>query len=131
MGNRPNQPGRLHPPRVTRPYRMVTPVLLQLETLSPNSRLRRCEAAAALTQAGYPIPPGTLANLACRGGGPPFSKWGKNPIYTWGATLAWAKARATPARLSTAEHKAAQGQAIKHKPSLDDLGRDDDPKNAA
>jgi hypothetical protein len=101
---------------------------LQLESLSTDSRLRRCQAADALTQAGYPITPGTLANLACRGGGPPFSKWGKNPIYIWGITLAWAKARATPMLANTAEHRAALR---KHKASLDDLGLDDEPKNAA
>ena len=84
-------------------------MLLQLETLSPDSRLRRCEAADALTQAGFPITPGTLANLACQGGGPPFSKWGKIPIYIWGITLAWAKARATPMLANTAAHRAAQG----------------------
>ena len=84
-------------------------MLLQPETLSPDTRLRRCEAADALTQAGYPITSGTLANLACQGGGPPFSKWGKIPIYIWGITLAWAKARATPMLANTAAHRAAQG----------------------
>src|SRR6476646_5474797 len=88
---------------------MVTPMLPQLEALSPDSRLRRGEAADALTQAGFPITPGTLANLACQGGGPPFGKWGKIPIYTWGITLAWAKARATPMLANTAAHRAAQG----------------------
>ena len=89
---------------------MVTPTLLQLETLSPDTRLRRREAADALTQAGYPITSGTLANLACQGGGPPFSKWGKIPIYIWGITFAWAKARATPMLANTAAHRAAVGR---------------------
>src|SRR5262245_20007666 len=108
---------------------MVTSMLLRLEALSPDTRLRRSEAADALTQAGYPITPGTLANLACRGGGPPFSKWGKNPMYTWGVTLDWAKARATPPRVSTAEHRAALGMPIRPKASLD-LVLNAEPKNA-
>ena len=39
----------------------------------PDTLLRRRPAAAALTEAGYPIAPATLATLACRGGGPRYA----------------------------------------------------------
>ena len=81
-----------------------------LENLSPKSQLRRAELAEALTEAGYPTSPGTLANLAVRGSGPPYSRWGKFPIYVWGDALAWAEHRRTPVSASAMDHKAAKRQ---------------------
>jgi hypothetical protein len=49
-----------------------------------------------------------------RGGGfdgPPFRKFGKTVTYRWGDALAWAEARTSPARVSTA----AQGDAGRKK----------------
>ena len=66
-----------------------------MPTLAPDTRLRDEAAAAALTAAGFPIARLTLRKLRSVGGGPPYEKWGRIPIYTWGPTLAWAKARCT------------------------------------
>ena len=59
--------------------------------LDPTSRLRRNDAAKALTDAGYPIAPSTLATLASRGNGPPYSMFHRVFMYEWGALLTWAK----------------------------------------
>ena len=96
---------------------------------APDTLLRRAETAAALTTAGYRISGPSLANLASRGSGPPFKKFGKTALYRWGDALTWAEVRTTPARASTAEHRAAQGARIKRKASLD--GIDVEPKDAA
>src|SRR5258707_11960704 len=53
----------------------------------PEMLLRRDATAAALTLAGYPTSPKTLASLATRGGGPKFRKYGRYPIYRWGDAL--------------------------------------------
>jgi hypothetical protein len=68
-----------------------------------DALLRRNEIAAALTEAGYPTAPATLATKATRGGGPPFRSWGRWPLYRWGDALAWAQNRLSPARTSTSE----------------------------
>ena len=69
----------------------------------PKARLRRREAAEALTEAGFTTAPATLATMASRGGGPPFELWGRIPLYTWGPTLRWAEGRLSPPRRSTSE----------------------------
>lgn len=69
----------------------------------PNVRLRRWEAAKALTLAGYPISPATLATKACRGGGPIYRLFGKTVIYLWGDLLDWAEQQMSPPRRSTSE----------------------------
>jgi hypothetical protein len=56
-------------------------------------RLGRKETAAALTAHGFPIAEATLATMASRGGGPPFSRFGSRVVYKWGDALAWANAR--------------------------------------
>src|SRR5438046_1514726 len=68
----------------------------------PETRLSRNATAAALTTAGFRTSPETLATLASRGGGPPFQKYGRWPIYTWGSSLAWARERCSPVVTSTA-----------------------------
>jgi hypothetical protein len=87
-----------------------------LEKLSPESQVRRAELAEALTEAGYPTSPGTLANLAVRGSGPPYSRWGKFPIYVWGDALAWAGRRRTPVSARAMDHKAAKRRAEIERP---------------
>jgi hypothetical protein len=61
--------------------------------LKPDSELTREQLAAALTAIGRPITTSTLASMASRRTGPPFLTWGRKPIYTWGAALAWAQGR--------------------------------------
>jgi len=51
----------------------------------PETLLTRDAMAAALTEAGFPVSPTTLATKACRGGGPPFRKFGPKPLYPWGS----------------------------------------------
>jgi len=76
--------------------------------LDPDTEFTRRQLAEALSQVGFPISKGSLANMACRGNGPPFGKFRKYPIYRWGDALAWAQSLKTPASCSTAEHKAAR-----------------------
>ncbi len=77
---------------------MPLPIQLALET-----KLRRDATAEALTEAGYPTSPATLATKATRGGGPPFRLFGRIPIYVWGESLAWAEGRMSAPRRSTSE----------------------------
>ena len=68
-----------------------------------DTQLTRLQVAEALTEAGFVISFATLATMATRGGGPPFSKWGPRSIYRWGDALAWAQARRSAPRRSTSE----------------------------
>lgn len=70
---------------------------------NPDALLTRDQTAAALTAAGYPVRPKTLATKASRGGGPPFRHFGCRPLYRWGDVLQWAEARLTAARSNTSE----------------------------
>jgi hypothetical protein len=74
---------------------------------NPDALLPRNQAAAALTEAGYPISPARLSTKATRGGGPPFRLFGRKPLYRWRDTLAWAESRLSPPRRSTSEADAA------------------------
>jgi hypothetical protein len=74
--------------------------------MDPETLLRRRAAAAALSNAGYPTAPATLATLACRGG-PKFRRYGRIPIYRWGDLLAWAEGRMSAPMRSTSEADAA------------------------
>jgi hypothetical protein len=71
----------------------------------PRARLGRKETARALTASGYPVAAASLERYAVTGEGPPYEKFGQFVIYTWGTTLAWAKARATAPMRSAAEHR--------------------------
>ena len=61
---------------------------------SPDAPLRRKEAAARLTRAGFPISPATLATMVSRGTGPAFYVFNKQALYRWTDLLSWAQARA-------------------------------------
>ena len=74
---------------------------------NPNALLTRDQTAEALTAAGFPISPKTLATKATRGGGPEFQKFGSRPLYRWGASLRWAEARLAAPIASTSELDAA------------------------
>jgi hypothetical protein len=70
---------------------------------NPDLLLTRRDAAAALTEAGYPTRPATLATKASRGGGPPFRKYGRRVLYRWADCLGWAEAMCSPVIGSTSE----------------------------
>lgn len=73
----------------------------------PDARLTRREVAQALTSAGFPISPSTLASKATRGGGPPFARFGRIAVYRWGDALAWAEARTSQPAATAAEQREA------------------------
>jgi hypothetical protein len=76
---------------------------MNIDNLTPETRLRRKAVAEASTAHGYPIKEKTLATMASRGGGPPYQLWGRIPIYMWGPYLDWAQGRLSEPRSSTSE----------------------------
>jgi hypothetical protein len=74
----------------------------------PEALLTRKAAALALTEAGFPVSPATLATKAVRGHGPSFRKFGPRPLYRWGDALEWAQSKLGPFVSSTAELDAAR-----------------------
>jgi hypothetical protein len=75
---------------------------------NPDARLTRDALAQALTEAGYPVKPATLATKATRGGGPPFQLFGARPLYQWSVALFWAKSRLSEPRSNTSEYSRGQ-----------------------
>ena len=71
--------------------------------VNPETLLRRADAARALSEVGYPMARATLATLATRGGGPPYRRFGRVPLYQWGELLDWARSRLSPPMHSTGE----------------------------
>jgi hypothetical protein len=69
----------------------------------PDAKLSRRDTSAAFKAAGYRVSESTLARLASRGGGPPFHKFGKYPLYRWGDSLAWAEGKLRSPVRSTSE----------------------------
>lgn len=61
----------------------------------PDALLTRDDTAAALTEAGFPVKPRTLATKASRGSGPIYKLFGNRPLYRWGDALRWAEQRLT------------------------------------
>lgn len=80
---------------------------MALHTLPPElrkPRLRRGEASEYLALAhGITMAPSTLATLATRGGGPPFQKINRTPLYPRAAIDHWAHEKLGPLRDSTSE----------------------------
>jgi len=76
---------------------------LNHDILRPTTKLRRRQAAEALATSGFPCTESGLATLATRGGGPPFQRFGRIPLYEWGALLDWAQKRLTKPVTSTSE----------------------------
>lgn len=76
-----------------------------LNSSNPRSSmlLPRADCARALSEAGYPVSPKTLASMATRGGGPRYHKFGSRVLYRWGDAVAWAEARLSGPRSSTSE----------------------------
>jgi hypothetical protein len=77
----------------------------------PRALLTREAVAAALTAAGFPVKPKTLATKASRGGGPQYYLFGTKPLYRWGDALRWAQSRLSPPRSSTSEAELQRGAA--------------------
>jgi hypothetical protein len=69
---------------------------------SDDALLTREELSQALKGEGFPIRPATLATMATRGGGPPYLKFGRTPVYRWRTSRAWAHARLTVPRSRSA-----------------------------
>lgn len=55
--------------------------------------LTRIEAAAFLTENGYPIGKGTLQKIASTGGGPRYRIFGNKALYTPSDLIDWAESR--------------------------------------
>jgi len=68
-----------------------------------DALLTREKVAEALTAAGYPISPRTLATKATRGGGPPYCLFSARALYRWADALAWARSVTSATRCSTSE----------------------------
>ena len=67
-------------------------------------RLRRWEASQyLLSEYGIELAPATLAKLACVGGGPPFQKAGRVPLYPTDLLDEWAVTRLGAVVRSTSE----------------------------
>ena len=73
-----------------------------------DALLDRRKLSAALTAAGLPVSEATLATKAVRGGGPPYQLFGRKPLYRWGTSLEWARARLSAPVSNTSE---ARGKA--------------------
>lgn len=69
--------------------------------------LGRGAAADFLAERGFPCTPATLATLASRGGGPPFTKFGPRALYRPRDLIAWAQGKLSSPRRSTSEADAA------------------------
>jgi hypothetical protein len=74
-----------------------------------DKRLDTRQASVFLTASGYTTAPATLNKLRCIGGGPPFEKFGRRPLYSEKSLLEWVHGRTTgPLRFtSDPENKAS------------------------
>jgi hypothetical protein len=77
---------------------------------NPDALLTRVQTAKALTEAGFPTAPATLATKASRGGGPPYQLFGQRVLYQWSTALAWARSRLSEPRCSSAEGDSYPGE---------------------
>jgi hypothetical protein len=68
-----------------------------------DAMLTRVQAARALTAAGYPCSPATLASKASRGDGPLFRRFGTKPLYRWADLLGWVNSKLSRAVHATSE----------------------------
>lgn len=75
--------------------------------IAADTILRRSDAAAALSSAGYPISASTLATMASRGGGPAYRLFGTKVLYRWGDLIEWAQNRTSARECETARDAAA------------------------
>jgi hypothetical protein len=87
---------------------------MDITNLNPNSVLQTEPLAQALTNQGYRTSPATLATMRSRGGGPPYRRWGRIPVYTWGDALKWAQDRLGEPRCSTSEEDVTSAPSSAH-----------------
>lgn len=73
--------------------------------------LSRVEAAAYLTERGFPVAKNTLQKYATIGGGPKYYRFGNRALYTPDALLQWAEQKLSNPRVSTTDtsNKLAEG----------------------
>lgn len=74
--------------------------------------LDRRAVTALLAELGIPCASATLATKACRGGGPPFQKFGPRVLYRKSDVLRWAESKLSPPRRSTSEADRAEIDAV-------------------
>lgn len=80
------------------------PAKLCLQLPAGKPRLRRWEASRyLLDRHGIAMAVATLAKLACLGGGPPYQKAGRVPLYPVDLLDQWASARLGRVIRSTSE----------------------------
>jgi hypothetical protein len=65
--------------------------------------MTRAETAQYITDHWFPHSPKTLAKLAVTGGGPPFRKAGRVPLYSEPLVDEWAESKISPLVRSTTE----------------------------
>lgn len=68
--------------------------------------LRRSEISEFLNENGFPVSISRLEKLALAGGGPPFTKFGRFPLYRPSRALAWAKDHCSAEVTSTSQLRA-------------------------
>lgn len=68
-----------------------------------NKLLRRWEAARYLEGRGIPITASTLAKKATNGGGPPFRKFDRIPLYSVSDLDSWIADRLSEPKQSTSD----------------------------
>jgi hypothetical protein len=78
------------------------------DSIPADTLLTRKQLADALKERGIPVSPKTLSTKACRGGGPPYQRFGKVALYKWGLAVEWAFAQMSAPASSATEHKAAR-----------------------
>jgi hypothetical protein len=72
-----------------------------------DALLTRSQTGACLREEGFPVADKTLATLACRGGGPPYHRFGARVLYRWRDALDWARSRLSAPLNSTSDADAA------------------------
>ena len=81
-------------------------------TLARTHFLRRKQAADYISRIwGIPTSPRTLAKLAVIGGGPPFRKAGRWPMYEPADLDSWVERRLGPKQNSTSDNAACVAKA--------------------
>jgi hypothetical protein len=74
--------------------------------------MTRVETAQYISDHFFPCSPRTLAKLAVIGGGPPFRKAGRVPLYGEASTDAWAESKIGPLVHSTTELAVSVGEEL-------------------
>ena len=59
----------------------------------PERRLTRQEASNFLSERGYRVAITTLSKYVVVGGGPPYEKFGRKPLYTPSGLLGWVSSK--------------------------------------